>query len=420
MSSRVSRLSPDSSAIDLGKYEESSPFLSRQSEVSVVDCVNAIFADAIREDASDIHFETYEGEFRVRFRVDGFLRTRTRPPMGLRDAIISRLKIMANLDIGERRLPQEGRIKLSVAEGGDKRQIDLRVSTMPTLFGEKVALRILDQRKLPADLSALGLDDAGLNRLQAAVSRAFGMILVTGPTGSGKTSTLYTCLDSLNSENVNIMTAEDPVEICFPGINQVEINEQIGRTFAKALRSFLRQDPNIIMVGEIRDLETAEIAVKAALTGHLVLSTLHTNDAPSAVSRLVHMGIPSYLVASSVNLICAQRLVRKICRNCLSEETPAPEELVSLGFPLQDGCSVKAYRGIGCRDCDNTGYRGRTGLFEVMEVSPKVRKILVGEAAVSQIRRQAREEGMLTLRESGLQKIRSGITSIEEVLRETS
>jgi type IV pilus assembly protein PilB len=336
--------------------------------------------------------------------------------MDLRDAIISRIKIMANLDIGERRLPQEGRIKLSLAEADGGGQIDCRVSTTPTLFGEKTALRILDHRKLPPDLVALGLDQESLERMRKAISRAYGMLLVTGPTGSGKTSTLYTCLNGLNSEEVNIMTAEDPVEICLPGINQVQIDEQIGRTFAAALRSFLRQDPNIIMVGEIRDLETAEMAVKAALTGHLVLSTLHTNDAPSAINRLLHMGVAPYLVANSVNLICAQRLVRKICTGCAQESLPTPAEAAAIGIPPD----FKVFRAGGCRLCDETGYSGRTGLFEVMEMSSALRGLLVNGGAISEIRQQARQDGMLTLRESGLKKIRSGITTIEEVLRETA
>jgi len=390
-----------------------------RGEGSAVDRVNLILADAVHQNASDIHFEPYENEFRVRFRVDGYLRAGASLPIRMRDAIISRIKIMANLDIGERRLPQEGRIKLGFAEFEANGQIDLRVSTMPTLFGEKVTLRILDQRKLPPDLSALGLDQEGLERLQRAVTQTYGMVLVTGPTGSGKTSTLYTCLDGLNSDEVNIMTVEDPVEISFPGINQVQIDDQIGRTFARALRSFLRQDPNIIMVGEIRDLETAEIAVKAALTGHLVLSTLHTNDAPSTINRLLHMGVQPYLVANSVNLICAQRLVRRICRGCAQQATLSSEEIRSSGISLNDSGYVESLRGKGCDQCEGTGYKGRTGLFEVMEMSETLRRLVVNGADVARIREQAQKEGMFTLRESGLRKIRSGITTLDEVLRQT-
>ncbi|MGW8181245.1 MAG: GspE/PulE family protein, partial [bacterium] len=350
-----------------------------------------------------------------RFRVDGFLRTKIKPPMVLRDAIVSRVKIMANLDIGERRLPQEGRSKLNVRGIEGRDQIDLRVSTLPTLFGEKVTLRILDQRKLPAHLGVLGLDPVSLSRLQRAVNRAYGMVLVTGPTGSGKTSTLYTCLGELNSDEVNIMTVEDPVEICLPGINQIQINEQIGRTYAKVLRSFLRQDPDVVMVGEIRDFETAEIAVKAALTGHLVLSTLHTNDAPSAIDRLVHMGVPAYLVANSVNLICAQRLVRTICQGCVQELILSQDELESLELTTEEAGHSQVFRGSGCSKCEGTGFKGRTGLFEVMEMSSDLRQTVVRGADVAQIRHQARRQGMLTLRESGLIKVHSAITTRQEV-----
>lgn len=414
MVARLGELVFSSDDLDLGPRRTTTHFERGKSEVSVVDYVDTILVDAVRQDASDIHFEPYEKEFRVRFRVDGFLRTRVKPPLTLQDAIISRIKIMANLDIGERRLPQEGRIKFGLREEDGGVQIDFRVSTTPTLFGEKAALRILDLRKIPSDLVALGLEQQSLERVRRAVSRAYGMVLVTGPTGSGKTSTLYTCLKRLNSEEVNIMTAEDPVEISLAGINQVQIDEPIGRTFASALRSFLRQDPNIIMVGEIRDLETAEIAVKAALTGHLVLSTLHTNDAPSAINRLLHMGVAPYLVANSLNLVCAQRLVRRICQGCTEEGVLTAGEAAILGNPTD----LKAYRGKGCARCDNTGYKGRTGLFEVMEMSRALRELLVDGASLSEICQQARKDGMLTLRESGLEKIRSGITTVEEVLRE--
>jgi type IV pilus assembly protein PilB len=412
MAARLGELVFGSNDNDLGGLDPSRQFRKGGSEISVVDYVNSILADAALQEASDIHFESYEKDFRIRFRIDGFLRTWVHPPSELRDGVISRLKVMANLDIGERRLPQEGRIKLTFADGG---QIDCRISTTPTLFGEKVALRLLDHRRLLPELAALGLDSKSLEKLRNAVNQAYGMLLVTGPTGSGKTSTLYTCLNELNSEAVNIMTAEDPVEICLPGINQVQIDEQIGRTFATSLRSFLRQDPNIIMVGEIRDLETAEIAVKAALTGHLVLSTLHTNDAPSSINRLLHMGVAPYLVASSVNLICAQRLVRRICVACAEQVTPNPAEIAAFGNPND----FRVFRGRGCRTCGDTGYKGRTGLFEVMEMSPVLRAMIVSGVGISEIREQAMRAGMLTLRESGLNKICSGITTVEEVLRET-
>jgi type IV pilus assembly protein PilB len=412
MAARVGDFVLGSSNTDLKHFESSRQL--RQGG-SVVEYIDSILADGVREEASDIHFESYEEDFRVRFRIDGFLRTWVHLPMELRDGVISRLKIMANLDIGERRLPQEGRIKLSLASRDSADQIDCRLSTTPTLFGEKAALRLLDHRKLPSSLEALGLDRESLEVLRKAVNQAYGMLLVTGPTGSGKTSTLYTCLNELNSESVNIMTAEDPVEICLPGVNQVQIDDQAGRSFATALRSFLRQDPNIIMVGEIRDLETAEIAVKAALTGHLVLSTLHTNDAPSTIDRLIEMGVAPYLVASSVNLVCAQRLVRRVCENCAEEVVPEPAEVAAFKGPDD----LRVFRGRGCRECGGTGYKGRTGLFEVMEMSPSLKAMIVAGADVSEIREQALQAGMIPLRKSGRNKIRSGITTVEEVLRET-
>ncbi|GAB4245143.1 MAG: type IV-A pilus assembly ATPase PilB [Acidobacteriota bacterium] len=404
----------DKGKIDVSELEKTS------SEAPIIKLVNIILADAIRRGASDIHLEPYENEFRIRFRIDGVLYTTMRPPMRLKDAVVSRIKIMASLDISERRLPQDGRIKIVLSSGGSKKKIDFRVSTLPTLFGEKVVLRILDAEKLPRDLSQLGFEGDSLDKVRKAVLRPWGMVLVTGPTGSGKTSTLYTCLQMLNKEDVNIMTAEDPVEFNFPGINQVQINEQVGRTFAETLRAFLRQDPNIIMVGEIRDLETAEIAVKAALTGHLVLSTLHTNDAPSTISRMINMGVEPFLVASSVHLICAQRLVRVICSECKTEVPTPKEALIGLGVPETEIHRIRTFEGKGCANCNNTGYRGRTGLFEVMEVTGRIQDLILRNATPTEIRRAARLQGMLTLREVGLIKVAKGITTVDEVARETA
>lgn len=404
----------DKQKVDLAELERSS------SEAPIIKLVNIILAEALRRGASDIHMEPYEGEFRVRYRIDGVLFTTMRPPTRLKDAIISRLKIMASLDISERRLPQDGRIRIHINQAGRKKRIDFRVSSLPTLFGEKVVLRLLDPEKLPTELDALGFEGKSLSQLRAAISKPYGMFLVTGPTGSGKTSTLYTCLNKLNTEGVNIMTAEDPVEFNFPGINQVQINEAIGRTFAEALRAFLRQDPNIIMVGEIRDLETAEIAVKAALTGHLVLSTLHTNDAPSTITRMLNMGVEPFLVSSSVNLICAQRLVRVICKACKVEAGSAVEALVGLGVPESEAGRIKTWKGAGCHVCGGSGYKGRTGLFEVMENTTTIQDLILGQASPTEIRRAARREGMLTLREVGLMKVAKGLTTVEEVARETA
>ncbi|HEV8132240.1 MAG TPA: type IV-A pilus assembly ATPase PilB [Acidobacteriota bacterium] len=388
-------------------------------EAPIIKLANLILYDAIRRGASDIHVEPYEREYRVRYRIDGILYNVMSPPLRMRDAITSRLKIMSKLDISEKRVPQDGRIKIRINMNGMKKEIDFRVSVLPTLFGEKVVLRILDKEKLPLDLTKLGFEQSSLDRFQSAIAQPYGMVLVTGPTGSGKTSTLYTSINKLNTPEVNIITAEDPVEFNFAGINQVLVREQIGLTFAAALRSFLRQDPNIILVGEIRDFETAEIAVKAALTGHLVLSTLHTNDAPSSVSRLLNMGVEPFLVATSVNLICAQRLIRKVCSECRKEVSTPAKALTDIGFPAQEAPQIKTFKGEGCKNCNNTGYRGRVGLYEVMDISPALRDLILVGASASELKQKAREEGMLTLRESGLCKIRQGLTTIEEVLRET-
>lgn len=394
--------------------------LSRISEdAPVVRLVNVLLVDALRRGASDIHVEPYEKELRIRFRIDGVLYDVMRPPLKMRDALISRVKIMSKLDISEKRLPQDGRIKIKVKVDARSRELDFRVSTLPTLFGEKVVLRLLDKENLMLDMTKLGFEPESLVKFQRNISKPYGMVLVTGPTGSGKTNTLYSALQSLNTIQTNIMTAEDPVEFNLMGINQVQMKEQIGLNFAAALRAFLRQDPNIILVGEIRDFETAEIAIKAALTGHLVLSTLHTNDAPSTISRLMNMGIEPFLVATSVNLIQAQRLIRRVCIDCKREHPTPAEALIEVGFTADEVKSLKTYKGKGCSSCNNTGYKGRIGLYEVMEVNDEIRELILIGASSLELRRKAIEDGMITLRESGLQKIRAGLTTLEEVVRET-
>ncbi len=394
--------------------------LARASEdAPVVRLVNVLLVDSLRRGASDIHIEPYEKDFRIRFRIDGVLYDVMHPPMKLRDPLISRLKIMSKLDISEKRLPQDGRIKIKVKVDDRSRELDFRVSTLPTLFGEKVVLRLLDKDKLMLDMTKLGFEPESLEKFKRAISNPYGMVLVTGPTGSGKTNTLYSALQSLNTPETNIMTAEDPVEFNLQGINQVQMKEQIGLNFAAALRSFLRQDPNIILVGEIRDFETAEIAIKAALTGHLVLSTLHTNDAPSTISRLVNMGIEPFLVATSVNLIQAQRLIRRICKDCKEETHVVPEALVEIGFSEEEAKTLKVYKGRGCDTCLGTGFKGRVGLYEVMEVTDELRELIIIGASAIELRKKAMELGMITLRGSGLAKLREGITTIEEVVKET-
>jgi len=394
--------------------------LSRLSEdAPVVRLVNVLLVDALRRGASDIHVEPYEKELRIRFRIDGVLYDVMHPPLKLRDALISRVKIMSKLDISEKRLPQDGRIKIKVKVDSRSRELDFRVSTLPTLFGENVVLRLLDKQNLMLDMTKLGFESESLTKFQRNISKPYGMVLVTGPTGSGKTNTLYSALQSLNTIETNIMTAEDPVEFNLMGINQVQMKEQIGLNFAAALRSFLRQDPNIILVGEIRDFETAEIAIKAALTGHLVLSTLHTNDAPSTISRLMNMGIEPFLVATSVNLIQAQRLIRRVCKDCKVEHPTPAEALIEVGFTQQEATTMKTYKGKGCSTCNNTGYKGRIGLYEVMEVTDDIRELILIGASALELRKKAIDDGMITLRESGLHKIRSGVTTIEEVVRET-
>ena len=389
-------------------------------EAPVIRLVNLMLMSAIQKGASDIHVEPYEKEFRVRFRIDGILYNVMAPPMKFRDAITSRIKIMAKLDIAEKRLPQDGRIKIRFGDGeGGTKEIDFRVSILPTLFGEKIVMRLLDKDKLMLDMTKLGFEPGPLAKLENAISKPWGMVLVTGPTGSGKTNTLYSSIAKVNTTETNIMTAEDPVEFNLVGVNQVQVRENIGLNFAAALRSFLRQDPNIILVGEIRDFETAEIAVKASLTGHLVLSTLHTNDAPSTISRLMNMGIEPFLVASSVNLICAQRLVRRLCTECKKDHPHEAKALVDAGFTQEEAEKVMPKKGSGCERCNNTGYKGRVGLYEVMEITEELRELILVGASALELRRKAIDDGMITLRRSGLMKVMDGVTTIEEVARET-
>ena len=397
--------------------------LRRGSEdAPVVKLVNMVLIDAIKRGASDIHIEPYEKNYRIRFRIDGILMEVMKPNLKLKDPLTSRVKILAKLNIAERRLPQDGRIKLRVNMQGRQKVIDYRVSILPTLFGEKIVLRLLDSDKLMLDLTKLGFEPESLERWDRQISKPYGMVLVTGPTGSGKTNTLYSSIAKLNTVDTNIMTAEDPVEFNFPGINQVQMKEQIGLNFAAALRSFLRQDPNIILVGEIRDFETAEIAIKASLTGHLVLSTLHTNDAPSTINRLMNMGVEPFLVATSVNIICAQRLVRRLCSSCKSVDTHAqPEDaLYKVGFtPEEVAKGITFYKPVGCEICNKRGYKGRVGLYEVLEMSETLKDMILTGASAIEIREQGQKEGMITLRRSGCRKVLDGVTTIEEIIRET-
>ncbi|MFZ3209808.1 MAG: type IV-A pilus assembly ATPase PilB [Geobacteraceae bacterium] len=385
-------------------------------EAPVVKLVNLILTDAIKKKASDIHIEPYERTFRVRFRIDGILYEVMKPPIKLKNAITSRLKIMAELDIAERRLPQDGRIKIKLGGGKD---MDFRVSCLPTLFGEKIVLRLLDKSNLQLDMTKLGYEPESLEQFKREIHKPFGMVLVTGPTGSGKTVSLYSALSELNKTTENISTAEDPVEFNFAGINQVQMHEDIGLNFAAALRSFLRQDPDIIMIGEIRDFETAEIGVKAALTGHLVLSTLHTNDAPSTVSRLLNMGIEPFLVASAVNLITAQRLARRVCEECKSVEEIPLQALIDAGVSPEEAPDYVCYRGGGCPKCNGTGYKGRVGFYQVMPMLEGIRELILNGANTAEIKRESMRLGIKTMRQSGLTKLKEGITSFEEVLRVT-
>jgi type IV pilus assembly protein PilB len=406
-------LQADQEEIDLSELEKSA------DEAPVVKLVNIIMSDAVKRGASDIHIEPYEKEYRVRFRMDGVLQQIMSPPLKLKDAITSRIKIMAKMDISEKRLPQDGRIMLKMQLGGKKKQLDFRVNCLPTLWGEKVVMRLLDKENLRLDMTKLGFEAESLAKYQRAVLKPYGMVLVTGPTGSGKTNTLYSSVSLLNKPDTNILTAEDPVEFQLHGVNQVQMKESIGLNFATALRSFLRQDPNVILVGEIRDFETAEIAIKAALTGHLVLSTLHTNGAPETISRLMNMGIEPFLVATAVHLICAQRLVRRICMECREEVPLPPQAKVEAGFTPDEARTVKIFKGRGCNVCNNTGYKGRTGLYEVLEIDDEIRELILVGASAVELKKKGMERGMLTLRRSGLIKIKDGVTTLEEVARET-
>jgi type IV pilus assembly protein PilB len=388
-------------------------------EAPIIKLVNLVLTDAVKRGASDIHIEPYEKELRVRFRVDGVLQEVMNPPLKLRDAIASRIKIMSKLDISEKRLPQDGRIMIKYRKEGRIKELDFRVSTVPTLHGEKIVMRLLDKENLRLDMTKLGFEQESLEKYERAILRPYGMVLVTGPTGSGKTNTLYSSVARLNTVETNIMTAEDPVEFQLQGINQVQMKEQIGLNFAAALRAFLRQDPNIILVGEIRDFETAEIAVKAALTGHLVLSTLHTNDAPSTISRLMNMGVEPFLVATSVNLICAQRLVRRICEQCKEPLEIPQQALIDAGYTPEEAGSTTIYHGRGCGTCNKGGYKGRVGLYEVMEVSDDMRELILVGASAVELKKKALEQGMISLRRSGLIKVALGQTTLEEVVRET-
>ena len=400
----------DLDEVDVGSLEKAT------EDAPVVKMVNAILQDAIRKKASDIHIEPYEKLFRVRFRIDGVLSEIMKPPLKLKNAITSRIKIMAELDIAERRLPQDGRIKIKLGGGKD---MDFRVSVLPTLFGEKICMRLLDKGNLQTDLTKLGYEPDALQHFQHEIHKPFGMVLVTGPTGSGKTVSLYSALAELNKVSENICTAEDPVEFNFAGINQVQMHEDIGLNFAAALRSFLRQDPDIIMIGEIRDFETAEIGVKAALTGHMVLSTLHTNDAPATISRLLNMGIEPFLVASAVNLITAQRLARRVCAECKQPEDIPVQALIDAGVPPDEAPSYVCMRGKGCPVCNNTGYKGRVGFYQVMPMLEEIRELILNGANTSEIKRESMRLGIKTMRQSGLTKIKEGVTSFEEVLRVT-
>jgi len=395
---------------------EKDDLLVREIEEPIVKLVDGILINAIKGGASDIHIEPYENSLRVRYRVDGILFNAMNLPIKIKNPVTSRLKIMSKLDIAERRLPQDGRIKLRL---GKKREIDFRVSVLPCLFGEKTVLRILDKSNLQVDLTKLGFEQEPLEKFMDLLNKPYGMVLVTGPTGSGKTTTLYSALNYLNKPGINVMTVEDPVEYNFAGMNQVQVKEEIGLTFASTLRSFLRQSPDIILVGEIRDFETAEIAVKAALTGHLVLSTLHTNDAPSSIGRLLNMGIEPFLISTSVILIAAQRLIRQVCKECKEQEKIPVPALIGLGFSEEEAKAIRCYKGKGCPVCNGSGYKGRIAIYEVMPIVPELKEMILEGASADELKKTAVRMGMKTLRMSGLTKVKEGVTSIEEVMRVT-
>jgi len=404
-------MADDEENVDLNELQKAT------EDAPVVKLVNLILTDAIKKNASDIHVEPYEKSFRVRYRIDGVLYEVMKPPMKLKNAITSRIKIMASLDIAERRLPQDGRIKIKLGKG---QEMDYRVSVLPTLFGEKVVLRLLDKSNLQLDMTKLGFEEKALADFKQAIHRPYGMVLVTGPTGSGKTTTLYSALSELNQTTDNISTAEDPVEFNLPGINQCQMHDEIGLNFAAALRSFLRQDPDIIMVGEIRDFETAEIGVKAALTGHMVLSTLHTNDAPSTINRLLNMGIEPFLVSSSVNLVVAQRLARKVCNECAEPIEVTRQALLDIQVAADQTDEFKVRKGRGCHVCNDTGYKGRIALYEVMVIGPEIQEFILNGASAAEIKRESIRLGMKTMRQSGISKLKEGVTSVEEVVRATA
>jgi len=411
----------DGSSIELMDEDDDYAYEGEEDEdAPAIKLVNLTFRDAISKGASDIHFEPYEKMFRVRFRIDGILHEYMTPPKNLKNKILSRVKLISGMDIAERRLPQDGRIKTKMEVDGNIKMVDMRVSSLPTIHGEKIVVRILDKDFLMLDMTKLGFEPNSLKKFEKNIGEPWGIILVTGPTGSGKTNTLYSAMSKLNNEDVNILTAENPVEFNIFGINQVNIKEQIGLTFPACLRSFLRQDPNIILVGEVRDFETADIAIKAALTGHLVLSTLHTNDAPSTIARMINMGIEPFLVSSAVRLVVAQRLIRRLCSSCKKNAKIPPQTLIDIGFSPEEAKSVKVFENKGCDKCNNTGYKGRIGLYEVMEIDEEIRELILVGASTSELRQKSKEKGMLTLRMSGINKIKAGISSIEEVLRETT
>ena len=414
----------DDGAVDVieeeGEEYSMEELVHSTEEAPVITLVNTIFMDAIRKGASDVHFEPYERSFRVRYRIDGVLHEMMDLAMKFKNPVLSRVKILSAMDIAEKRLPQDGRIKMRVKWGeNNRKEVDMRVSCIPTIFGEKIVSRILDREMLQLDLTKLGFERESLDVFEKAIARPWGIILVTGPTGSGKTNTLYSAISNLNAKEKNIMTAEDPVEFYMPGINQVNIKDEIGLNFATSLRSFLRQDPDIMLVGEMRDYETVDIAIKAALTGHLVFSTVHTNDAAGTIIRLVNMDVEPFLISDSLALIVAQRLIRRLCKKCREEQKLAPEALVDIGFSPEEAGKVKVFKTKGCAACNDTGYKGRTGLFEVMEITDSIREIILSKGQPREIKAVAMKNGMISLRQSGLVKIKDGVTTVEEVLRET-
>ncbi|MDD8015756.1 MAG: type IV-A pilus assembly ATPase PilB [Acidobacteriota bacterium] len=411
---RINIIEEAKDEIDVEEMEEKS------EEAPIITLVNQTFVDAVKKGASDVHFEPYEQAFRIRYRIDGTLYEMVNLPLKFRSPVSSRVKILSNMDIAEKRLPQDGRIKMRVKlENGNRKEVDMRVSSVPTMFGEKIVARILDKAMLRLDMTQLGFEQESLDVFKDAISRPWGIILVTGPTGSGKTNTLYSAVSNLNALEKNIMTAEDPVEFYIPGINQVNIRDEIGLTFAACLRTFLRQDPDIMLVGEMRDFETVDIAIKAALTGHLVFSTVHTNDAPSTVMRLINMNVEPFLIADSVILIAAQRLVRRLCKKCAVPHNLPKSALVDMGFSEAEAGAVSVLKPKGCDACNGTGYKGRTALYEVMKVTDEIRDMILVKAQSREIKKKAVEQGMITLRRSGLIKIRGQVTSVDEVLRET-